>query len=68
MTTNDAKKIVADKLNAMGLPEHKLTAKTVDFSDLARGEKVFVKVHGWKPCAKWDELKEAAKASGFMVE
>ena len=68
MTSNEAKKIITKKLIDLNLPAYKLTAKTVDFSDLARGSKLFVKIHGWKPSPLWDDLQKTAKESGFLIQ
>ena len=68
MTAFQAKKIVAEWLAGNNLPYHKLSARTVDFADLARGSKLFVKVHGWKPNSIWGELRAIASVNGFLVE
>ena len=68
MTSNEAKKIVAKKLNDLNLPAFKLTAKTIDFSDLARGSKLFVKIHGWQPSPLWDDLQKTAKENEFLIQ
>lgn len=68
ITGNKAKKIIADKLETLGLPQYKLTAKTVDFTDLARGSKLFVKIHGWKPSPLWNDLQKVSKENGFMIQ
>ena len=67
MTASKAKKIIREKLNQLGL-QYRLTAKTVSFSDLARGDCIFVKIHGWKPNPLWDELDKTAKQNGFCIE
>jgi hypothetical protein len=66
-TANEAKKIIAAKLNELGLPAYKLSAKTVDFTDLARAQKLFVKINGWKPSPLWDDLQKTAKENGFLI-
>lgn len=63
-----AKKIIKAALEERGLSFEKLTARTASFSDLARGNCVFVKIHGWKPDSRWNELKELAKDNGFCLE
>lgn len=63
-----AKKIVQQKLSALKLPAYKLTARTIGFSDLARGQRVFVKIHGWKPDARARELEKVAMAHGFSID
>jgi hypothetical protein len=68
ITGNKAKKIIADKLETLGLPQYKLTAKTIDFTDLARASKLFVKINGWKPSPLWSDLQETAKANGFLIQ
>lgn len=46
MTANDAKKDVAARLGKAGVSFRKLSAKTWQFSDLARGGVVRVTAHG----------------------
>lgn len=67
MNTKEAKAIVKGWLNGKGM-ELKVTARTIDFTDLARMSKVFVKVHGWRPDPSWAELEKIAKDCGFCVE
>lgn len=62
------KKIIQVELDKRNLPYTKLTAKTIGFSDLARGSCVFVKIHGWQPNPAWDEIKAIAVANGFRIE
>ena len=69
MTTHQAKKLVKSWLeNNVKDTTFKLTARTVDFTDLARGGCIFVKVHGWKPNPLWFNLQNIAKENGFRVE
>lgn len=68
MTPNEAKKIIKAELERRTLPFTKLTAKTIGFQDLARGECIFVKIHGWQPNGQWSELKATAKQNGFCIE
>jgi hypothetical protein len=68
MTPTAAKKIMAAAMSERGLSFDKLTARTVGFSDLARGQAIFVKVHGWKPNPAWDELRAIAAENGFRIE
>ena len=68
MTPNQAKKVIKDRLEQLQLPFTKLTARTVDFTDLARATCVFVKIHGWQPSEQFDVLDKLAKANGFRVE
>lgn len=67
MTTNKAKKIITSKLQELGLPNYKLSAKTVDFTDLARASKIFIKIHDWNPSPLWEELQKVAKENGFLI-
>jgi len=67
VTPSQAKKIVADFLKSNGL-DNKLTAKTIGFSDLARGSSVFVAVHDWEPNPLASTLTDLAKENGFRVE
>lgn len=66
ITFNCAKKLIRSALSARGL-ENKLTAKTIDFSDLARASCVFVTVHGWRPDPLAAELERLAGEHGFRV-
>jgi hypothetical protein len=68
MNPYQAKKIIADKLNELGLPNYKLTVRTVSFSDFARGSEIFVRIIGWEPNSQWNQLKKIAKANGFCIE
>ncbi len=67
MNTNQAKKIVAGVLQEHGF-SNKLTARTISFTDLARGNKIFIKIHDWKPNSVWDEIKKKAGEYGFCIE
>jgi hypothetical protein len=62
------KQIIKMELDKRGLPYTKLTARKVDFTDLARASCIFVKIHGWQPNPAWDELKAIAVANGFRIE
>lgn len=68
LTTHSAKQIIKRELDRRGLAYSKLTARTVSFSDLARGDCIFVKIAGWHPNPAWDELKAVAKANKFCIE
>ena len=68
ISTTEAKRIVRAWLATNDNPALKVTAKTVNFSDLARGSGVFVTVHGFKPSAMWLSLDATAKEHGFNVE
>lgn len=46
MTTTEAKRDAKQRLDKAGLAFTKLTAKTVNFTDLARCSPVFIDVHG----------------------
>ena len=68
MTSNGAKKIIAARLEDLHLPPYKLTAETVDFTDLARASKLFITIHEWKPSPLWDVLQQTAKENGFLIQ
>ena len=68
MTPHAAKRIIAQAIARAGLPPHRLTARTVSFSDLARDKAVFVTIHGWKPGPLWNDLRSTAHANGFCIE
>ena len=67
MKINEAKKIIKAELEKRGL-SNRLTARTVDFQDLARDSCVFVCVHDWKPSPLATEIQQIAKAHGFCAE
>jgi len=50
------------------LPFTKLSARTVGFSDLGRGSRIFVQIHGWQPNPVWAELEGFARRNGFSIE
>jgi len=68
MTPRQAKQLVRDRLEALGLQYSRLTARTVDFSDLARCSRVVVTVHGWQPNPAWRDLQALASDNGFYIE
>jgi hypothetical protein len=69
MTPTQAKKIIAAALINLGLgASHKLTAKTISFSDLGRGSRIFVKIHDWQSHAGWSLLQDVARSNGFSIE
>ena len=68
LTPRSAKKLIKGELDKRLLPYTKLSARTISFEDLARGNCVFVKIHGWKPSHAWDELSAVAVANGFRIE
>lgn len=68
ITTHQAKKIIKQALEERNIPYDKLTARTWDFTDLARSQWVAVTVHGWdakKYGHLWKEID--AVAVGFGV-
>lgn len=67
MTTAESKKLVRAVLDAHGLT-NRVTARTVNFTDLARAQPVFVMVHGTMPREVWDELAPIADEHGFILE
>jgi hypothetical protein len=68
VTIPDAKTIVHDFLDKHELPYTRLSGKTVDFTDLARMRKIFIRIHGWLPNPIWAELKQLAQENDFCVE
>lgn len=68
MNTKQAKIIIENFLLENNLSYIKLTAKTISFSDLARCDTIFVKIHGWNPDPKWSDLQKIAKQNGFCIE
>jgi len=68
MSINEAKKLIHAELTQRGLAFTRITARTIDFTDLARTSAVFVKIHGWKPNPVWADLEGLAKQNGFCIE
>jgi hypothetical protein len=75
MTPAQAKTIAAKALTDYGFKFEKLTAKTVSFSDLARGAAIFVTVTGlsselgsYERPAHWAMVKDAVKTAGFFID
>ncbi len=74
VTAYSAKKLLGAFLATQdGITYTKLTAKTVDFPDLARKrdgttDALFVKVHGWTPHPAADAVKTFGKQHGFIVQ
>lgn len=64
----DAKDLVRGELHGHGILYNKLTARIVSFSDLARGDAVFVKVHGAEPAARLQLVKQALKGTGVLLD
>jgi hypothetical protein len=63
-----AKVIVKQFLDDQQLPYTKLTARTIGFSDIARTNCLFVKIHGWQPNPLFDDIRQIAKDHSFRVE
>jgi hypothetical protein len=68
LTPAQAKRIILAELQLRDLPFTKLTARTIGFSDLGRGSRIFVQIHGWQPNAVWAELDGFARRNGFSIE
>lgn len=65
--TRQAKQIIQLYMDVNGLPYTGMTARTVPFTDLARGSCVFVTVSGWTPSPLLQGVEDTAKANGFRV-
>jgi len=66
VTTHTAKKAVAAWLAELGLPAHRLTARTVA-NPFGGYDRVFVSVHDWTPSEHAAELETRAKGQKFFV-
>jgi hypothetical protein len=65
----DAKKLVRASLNRHHISYIKLTARVVSFSDLARRDAVFVKVHGCKyPEPGLQDVANDLKGTGVLLD
>ena len=68
MTPAQAKKTTKEALDCRGMSYTKITARTVSFSDLARGSMVFVSVFGSTPSPCWKDVDFIARNAGFRVD
>lgn len=68
ITPRQAKEIIRQRLAELNLPTFHLSAKTIDFTDLARARCIFVKVHNWVPNPMYRELDLTARVNGFRIE
>ena len=64
MTTAQTRKRIKEVLAKHGLT-NKFRLETVSFSDLARGEAVFIEIKNWEPCPLATILKEELKPYGI---
>ena len=64
----DAKKAVRTLLHEYGIHYEKITAKKVDFSDLARGAGMFITVHGAEWMGKRQLVKKDLKGTGVLLD
>jgi hypothetical protein len=67
VTINEAKKLVKDWLQKNNF-KYPVKGRTISFSDLGYGDRIFIKVVGWEPHPKWSELEEIGKKNGFCIE
>lgn len=67
MTTRQASKIIKDELDRLKLSYTKISARTVDFQDLARRSRIFVTVDGWEPNPIANNVSALALQHGFYV-
>lgn len=69
MNARSARKIAKAILGKYGYGSVHITAKTVDFTDLARHSAVFVTVHdSWVPQDVAAKVEVDVKAAGFFIE
>ncbi len=72
MTAREASKIIRQELEAQKIPFSTVSAKTISFSDLARGERIFVTVTGWErgyaSPSRYALIADIAKKNGFSVD
>ena len=72
MTTHEAKRLVKAKLDELGATYTKVSAQSVDFSDLARDMACIVTVKqchpangDWTPLHRWQETKHKSYVLRF---
>jgi len=68
MNARQAAALIKKELEARQIPFTKVSAKTVGFQDLARCDKIFVRIEGWRPSPVAGELREIGWRNGFVVE
>jgi hypothetical protein len=65
----DAKALVRASLNRHHVSYIKLTARKVDFTDLARGSAIFVKVHGCRyPEPGLQDVAHDLRGTGVLLD
>lgn len=65
----EARRLVKEKLDELGIPHARLTSGMVGFADLVRDWVRFVRIHGMtEPHPGLLEVKRMAAARGFRVE
>jgi hypothetical protein len=64
---NVAKKIIEQALRARGLPYTRLSTKKMSSVDRVNCMPFFVRIHGWSPHPKFNEIQSVAEANGFYV-
>ena len=68
MKANEAKKIIKQYLDGGNIPYTKLTARTIDFTDLMRAKRIFVKIYGWIPGEYYVGVKTFARHKNISLE
>ena len=72
MTSREASKLIKQTCIEQKIPFAKVSAQTVSFSDLARGDRVFVTVFGWiqndDSASRYALLHNIARINGFSVD
>jgi hypothetical protein len=66
-----AKRIIKNELTNWNVSHSRLSAQTVSFSDLARGSRIFVTIHGVvdnQPSDVWKYIENVARGNGFSIE
>ena len=69
VTARDAGKIIRQYLQGQGLIGFAVTARTVSFSDLARGSAIFVHIEDGEALtqAEWRQIGTLATNNGFFI-
>ena len=67
LTPAEAKAKTQDFLAEAEASYRSLSAKTVDFTDLARSSVIVVTIKGWTPDPLAADLRAFAKAEGFQI-
>ena len=68
MNTKEARRIIINELERLGLSHVTVKARNISFSDLGREQYVFVELIGGLNPEEYHAINELAHKSGFCIE